>query len=82
MNPSIFDAFCAALEHPEAETRLRRAAAFWEHLGEPEADEMAIDSLAYSQSTGKHRAADLLTHARELGYSEEQIGAAAVLAAA
>jgi len=77
MTTAAFDAFCAALEDPD-DVRLKRATAFWDRLGEPEAAELGIDSLAYSQSTGKHSAADLLTHAHELGYSDEEILVAAL----
>jgi hypothetical protein len=81
MTSEGFEAFCAALEHQDEEIRLRRATAFWERLGEPEPAEMSIDSLAYAQSARKHSAADLLTHAAELGYTEVQIDEAAVFAA-
>lgn len=80
MTGEAFEAFCAALEHQGDDVRQRSATAFWERLGEPEAAELSIDSLAYSQSAGRHSAGDLLAHARELGYSDGQISEAAAFA--
>lgn len=81
MTDAAFDAFCTLLEHPDHDIRLVRASTFWYHLGEPEFVETGIDSLSYAESRGKHPAANLLTHAVELGYDGNEIESAIGIAA-
>lgn len=82
ISENAFETLASAFDRAADEVkRVRIATAFWTRLGDEEAEDVAMDDIAMAAALGGNPAGACCDHAKEAGYSPEEIADASIYAA-